>query len=83
MERAYNITECDCCGIKKEGSFETLESDGWVKFSYKSTWQTGIHKGFIDHNKTICNKCNNGEGFRYFYLSIKNEVANKVRSLIK
>jgi len=82
MEKAYNITQCDCCGIEKKGTFADLERNGWVKLSYKSTWQSGIHKGIIDHEKTVCHKCDRGEGFRFFYLSIKHEIKQTILEVL-
>lgn len=74
MEKIIKITECDICNIKKTKSYDDLASNhNWTKFFYKEHWVDGIHRGTLDKNIIVCDKCQyNKSGIRkLFYTYIK------------
>jgi len=73
MEKTVQITQCDICGKKEEHSFCYLTDFGWVKYTYTSSWQEGIHSGEHLNEFIACPKCDQSKkGIRYlFYRYIK------------
>jgi hypothetical protein len=72
MEKTIEITACDICGREEQKSYRYLQDCDWTKYKYQKDWKSGIHRGEIDVELCVCNRCDmNKKTMRFFLSKIK------------